>query len=436
MAEQIQKQKMSEREVKKSKIALRTYLIPVIIVMVLLFVLLFVLWLLDQAHPFSSPWHDIFHSISFGLITVFGGFCSFIATVLLVLAAQKEVLQKLFPSPAPEQPTKEQASTPGMRSLSNENNQQTSIVSAAQTIQSPGSKGTKKTSPIKLEIKAHISITVTQTSTDSVFSFNDHLPNPNEFYGRKRERTGLINRTRKGASTSIVGPRRIGKTWIIEYLLQVASQELGSNYRIAYVDATSPRCKTVSGFTSIVLERLGIHVLPPDAELNLEVLEEAIIMLKSNHLTPILCLDEFEGFDNRQEFDLSFFTGLRAICLSGLGLIAASKTTLFEIVGNDGYTSGFFNIFDTFTLKPFDENEAKSFIQAKGIEAKLTEIERGCILKYGQQQAQRQWFPLRLQLAGEMLLEDKKAGYYCPDDVEYWLDYRDRLETKYRAVVR
>src|SRR5260370_21774944 len=48
---------------------------------------------------------------------------------------------------------------------------------------------------------------------DAVFQFNSPLTNPDEFYGRINTRATLISRTRKGASTSIVGPRRIGKTW-------------------------------------------------------------------------------------------------------------------------------------------------------------------------------------------------------------------------------
>src|SRR5207302_1291998 len=51
---------------------------------------------------------------------------------------------------------------------------------------------------------------VIATPPISIFPFNKpHLPAIGEFYGRVRERITLIDRTRKEASTSIVGPRRI-----------------------------------------------------------------------------------------------------------------------------------------------------------------------------------------------------------------------------------
>ncbi len=268
--------------------------------------------------------------------------------------------------------------------------------------------------------------------SQSVFLFNEHLTDSQEFYGRKRERASFIERCRKGASTSIIGPRRIGKTWLLEYLLLEASTLLGHKYRVGYLDATMPKCRSVSGFVAIALEQLGS---PKQALLSLEALEEAVEKLKQHHLSPILCIDEFEGFTNKQEFDVHFFSGLRAISHNGLALVIASKKTLFQVVGNDGDTSGFFNIFETFILKPFDEKEAKSFLMEKGGQAKFTEQEQLHLLKYSQMQGRSEWLPLRLQLAGKMLLEDRDQDSYIPDDVHYWWNFKERLEEQYSTVV-
>src|SRR6266536_778613 len=181
---------------------------------------------------------------------------------------------------------------------------------------------------------------------DSVFLFNEPLTESKEFYGRIRERKTLITRTSKGVSTSIVGPRRIGKTWLISYLRLVAPIELGHHFRIGYLDATMASSATMTGFIARVLEEFSIHTLVHDyANLELTMLEKVVRDLKLKNQVPVLCIDEFEGFGNRSAFDLSFFNGLRAMTQVGLGLVVVSKRPLIDIVGDYGKTSGFFSVY-------------------------------------------------------------------------------------------
>ncbi len=285
-------------------------------------------------------------------------------------------------------------------------------------------------------------VEVLQFRPDSVFLFNEPLTVSNEFYGRIRERKTLIDRASKGVSTSIVGPRRIGKTWLISYLRLVTLAELGSHFRIGYLDATMASCATVAGFIAKVLEEFSIHTLVHDhTNLELAILEKIVRDLKSKNQIPLLCIDEFEGFGNREAFDLNFFNSLRAMTQVGLGLVVASKRPLIAIVGDYGKTSGFFNIFEQLTLKPFNLKEAEAFAQDKSIQSGFTEQERAYLLKYGQKDGQ-QWPPIRLQLVGKMLLEDKNLAAegslddYRPDDPKYWREFEERLEEKYRGVVR
>ena len=277
---------------------------------------------------------------------------------------------------------------------------------------------------------------------DTVFQFNEQLTDPSQFYGRARERETLLNRSSKGASTSIVGPRRIGKTWLMGYLRLIAPSVLGPRFRIGYLDATLASCATVSGFIARALAELDIpHLVPNSAHAGLTILERALQDLKSNNQIALLCIDEFEGMGKRQEFTLDFFTSLRALTQIGLGLVVASRSPLIDIVGDIGNTSGFFNVFEQLTLEPLTLEEAQTFVQAKGIQAGFTDHERDCLLKYGQREKD-QWPPIRLQLVGKMLLEDKtlarKEGsyYYRPDDPGYWQKFGQRLEEKYRGVVR
>ena len=285
-------------------------------------------------------------------------------------------------------------------------------------------------------------VDVLQLRPDSVFLFNEPMTDPKEFYGRIRERKTLITRARKGVSTSIVGPRRIGKSWLMSYLKLVAPTELGSHFRIGYLDATMASCATMAGFIARVLEEFSIHTLVHDyTNLELTMLEKVVRDLKSKNQVPILCIDEFEGFGNRKAFDLSFFNGLRAMTQVGLGLVIVSKRPLIDIVGDYGKTSGFFNIFEQLTLKPFTLKEAEDFARDKSTQAGFTEQERAYLLKYGQKDGQ-QWPPIRLQLVGKMMLEDKNlvvegsSDDYRPDDPKYWQEFEERLEEKYRGVIR
>jgi transcriptional regulator with XRE-family HTH domain len=263
-----------------------------------------------------------------------------------------------------------------------------------------------------------------------IFLFNEPLPAPEEVYGRKSEREILVSRTSRKASTSIIGSRRSGKTWLIHYLQYLATQELGSRFYVKYLDATMPSCSTVNGFVAEVLEEFG---LPSSrSQQGLITLEKGLKMLQKKHIIPVLCIDEFEGFGNRKEFTLDFFRALRAMTQKfGLTLIAVSRSPLSAIVGKDVETSGFFNIFEQLTLKPFSVEEAREFIQAKGKEADFTQQEYELIWKYGEEDV-HQWPPLRLQLVGKMLLADRGQ---VNSDPRFWQIFEQRLEEVYRGVV-
>lgn len=274
------------------------------------------------------------------------------------------------------------------------------------------------------------------TNSHSIFLFNEPLNDISEYFGRIRERTKLLSRTGKGVSTSIVGQRKIGKTWLMNYLRLNLNSE--SRYRICLIDASMPSCNTILGFTRRVLEGLGAS--SAQAKQGLARLEKVVRDLTSLHIIPVVCIDEFEVFSDRNEFDLDFFKGLRAITQIGLCLVIASKKPLIDIVGEDGKTSGFFNVFEQLTLKPFTLEEAEDFAHTKGGQAGFTNQERMRLLQYGQEESL--YWPLRLQLVGQMLYEDKNMTlemnqrYYKPEDPNYWQGFDTRLREKYQAVVR
>jgi hypothetical protein len=228
----------------------------------------------------------------------------------------------------------------------------------------------------------------------------------------------------------------------MNYLKLIARQELGSRFLIGYLDATTARCATIVGFTSSVFEALGLPRQPfENADQGLGQLEQVVQELITSNRVPVLCIDEFEGFGDRGVFDLHFFSALRAMTQNGLCLIVASKRPLIEVVGEYGKTSGFFNVFEQLMIRPFSVKEAERFVQSKGAQAGLTDQERTYLLQYGQH-AGKYW-PIRLQLVGKMLLEDKllaaqeqDSDYYQPEDPHYWQEFERRLEEAYQGVMR
>lgn len=262
-----------------------------------------------------------------------------------------------------------------------------------------------------------------------------------------QEKTRLISRTRNGGVTAINGPRRIGKTWLMCYLKLLAPTHLGSNYRVGIMSATHPQCQTLAGFVSRALETLNVptHSLPASG-IQLRHFANAIKDLKAQQIVPVLCIDEFEGFTGKPWFDGAFVEGLRAIAQDdGLVLVVAAKKTLREIVeGLISQTSQLYNIAQQLRLKPFTEAEANDFVMKKGQQAAFSNEEQQffleCVPIY-RQDGTKTWFPLRLQLVGQMLLDDKELAQlqqqsFQVRDQTYRADFKQRLNEQWQAVVK
>jgi len=296
--------------------------------------------------------------------------------------------------------------------------------------------------PIVLANEDNLPVSTDQ-GIQSVFFFNTPFIDTNAFYDRRSASNTLLSRIVKRASTSIVGPRRIGKTWLMEYLRHILPAQFGFRVPFAYVDVTSPSCVTVDGFVSLALEEWGYSKLQSlPSTLTMRHLERTVKEMKRQGTIPLLCVDEFEGFTYHEDvFDLQFFANLRSIAGSGLVLIVASKRPPLEIISQEFQSSPFFNILEQVTLKAFDEKEAEAFIQAKSDQAGFTAQECEYFKYYGKIDRQEGWPPVRLQLVGTLLLEAKQlaiqAGYasYQSNDSFYWYNFAKRLEEMYEKVV-
>jgi DNA-binding XRE family transcriptional regulator len=279
-------------------------------------------------------------------------------------------------------------------------------------------------------------------NTQYAFFFNiPRPPEPKEFFGREQDCHTLLDRASKGGCTSLVGPRRIGKTWLIHHFIQIVPSSLGLQFRTAYINATQASCETESGFVKNVMRELGVAPLPQE-NVNLAQLEQLVIDLGKERQHVVLCIDEFEVFADPQSFPDAFFAGLRAMnsLEIGLVLITASKMPLKDVIGDRGKGSGFFNIFEERQLKPFHLREAQAFIRVKSIEAGFSQQEQAIFLKYAKENDA--WPPLRLQLAGKLLQDDKIQAqkdpehYYRVDESDYLQYFEQQLNITYLRVMK
>jgi transcriptional regulator with XRE-family HTH domain len=248
----------------------------------------------------------------------------------------------------------------------------------------------------------------------SPFLFNEPLTDIHEFYGRHRARETLIHRVSRQASTIIVGPGRIGKTWLIDYLRLSAPLELGVRFCIGYLDAATPSCRTITGFAREATEALGLSA--QIRERGLLTLEQGLKLFRATNRVPVLCIDEFESLCKQRHFTATFFRNLRSLTRTyGLVLVLASCLPLSTYLKREEDTSSFFNIFEQITLEPFQRPEAEQFIHDKSIQAGFTPYEQRYLWRYGAD-SNNTWPPLRLQLVGKLLLEERgQCGGYHPD---------------------
>src|SRR5579859_3057397 len=353
------------------------------------------------------------------LLTILAGISSTIISVVTVLGVysffvreQTTEQQSAGQSPASNTTT---VSPDNAQSGKVAQNASANLVSAQlATTQLVGN--TVPTSPGNIQNGSVAQITGTKTG-QPIFFFNLPLHDLNEFYGHKAARITLIARTANSGSSSIVGERRAGKTWLLTYLQLVAPihNNLGSAYHIGCVSATHPQSRSLTNFVQWALEELKVPLSSYDPSLQpLDQLSRGVRTLKKQGTVPVLCIDEFEGFNNRQEFNVDFVEGLRAMTQSdGLVLVTVSKSPLKDLIEElTGQTSPLFNIVQQIPLLPFTKQEAQEFVNDKSNMASFTKKESDFFFNQSTLYSASGvpcWPPLRMQLVGQMLLERMRA---------------------------
>lgn len=247
------------------------------------------------------------------------------------------------------------------------------------------------------------------------FFYGGKVP-PNLFAGRYQQLRRIFNclevaNTGQLQSVSIVGPHRMGRSSLLNYIATKYHHYLQEPnlYRFVYVSPHDANCHSAGEFLCKVMDSLNLP-LHTHHNATLQEFQEAILLLNQNNIRPIICLDEFEDLLTANSFTDEFFDVLRHLMSeSALAFVIASTKPLSDLVSSNKYTSPFFNIF---TMVQLGE-----FIIDQHLDEPSLIIERGRNCDYPfnntdvkQMRKMAGRHPYKLQLAGSLIYQSKAAG--------------------------
>jgi ABC-type transporter Mla maintaining outer membrane lipid asymmetry ATPase subunit MlaF len=91
----------------------------------------------------------------------------------------------------------------------------------------------------------------------SPFCIGNVVSEPEKFWGREIQQRFILDRLQKAESTSITGPRRIGKTSLARFLFRQCKKELGSTHDMVWLDGQSNATTTLSRLISAIVQQNG-----------------------------------------------------------------------------------------------------------------------------------------------------------------------------------
>lgn len=308
------------------------------------------------------------------------------------------------------------------RQCDNSNSQLSSLTTAQHSPQVPECR------------KSHRSIDLSNDSVSHKFIVGPPVGTPELFFGRHAYLARIFSAWQEPpfGHISIIGPRRSGKTSLLQHLQPISGYHEFSarhnqktrwlnnprNYRWISINFQDPRMRSKSILLSYLLENLGFT--PPD-ECSLENFMD--IVTEHNWTTPTLILmDELEAGLASDDLDQSFWWTLRALTQMTDGLIGiavASYQHPMTAADNLDKTSPFFNIFSTLELGPFEDFEALEFIES--INMPFTKEEQDWVLNHSSR------WPCLLQL----LCQEKYLATHKNKGNAKWRDNAHNLLQNY-----
>lgn len=244
------------------------------------------------------------------------------------------------------------------------------------------------------------------------------ISHPRQFFGRKRETRRIFNFLSglPFEHAAIVGPRRSGKTSLLQYLQQLPitdwadlrSDQIGptlphpERYKTIFVDFQDPRMRSLSSLLRHLLAGIGISM---SEDVDLDQFMDLVGEPLSARPT-IIMFDELAAGLSSPSLDLSFWWAMRSmINLAGNGglafIIASSGDPAALAIENDK-ASPFFNIFNTIQLGPLTEDEARNLINSSPVPVPA-DLQEWMLEKSGR-------WPCLLQILCRDFLDSRQAG--------------------------
>lgn len=201
------------------------------------------------------------------------------------------------------------------------------------------------------------------------------LKNPEDFFGRSHEVKRIYARFNASppGSISVVGPRKIGKSSLLNYVYTRANREkfLEQPDRVVMVFLDLQRD---SGMTmpTFVRTLLGMAELELRGRLDisgcahsLDGVRDLVQRLDGAGYKLVLVLDEFETVTTNANFTLEFFSFLRYLANHySVAYLTSSERDLQQLCHTKEISdSPFFNIFSTLQLSVFKPDEAETLIR-------------------------------------------------------------------------
>jgi hypothetical protein len=241
---------------------------------------------------------------------------------------------------------------------------------------------------------------------------------PEDFFGRERELTEIRDCIAGGASVSLIGERRVGKSSILNALRfePDAMQTLeGRECVFVFVDCQyfgkSPEAQVLRYLLDaldMAFEGVISDTPVPSAERS-ALLHFCRDLVRRHPLRqPVLLMDEIDVLANNQVVGQEFFAFLRAWSQQfQIPIVTASKEGSIEsLVWNENVGSPFWNIFKTIYIGPFTRPEATQLIRepARGQGVEFSAADEDLVRGLGGHH------PFFLQIACDCLFQARCEG--------------------------
>jgi hypothetical protein len=217
-----------------------------------------------------------------------------------------------------------------------------------------------------------------QATVENPFSFKEPVRDPAFFFGRRDEVRRILDFLRTSQCVSLVGPARIGKTSLLNYVSHPrVLSEYGLNeseWLFAYVDCRELADKDREQIFDCIGTQIKQQVTPPDSVTAGHVtcfadLENICADLdQSGPKSLVIVLDTFESLTRNDRFDFNTSVNLRSLNTNfGVAFLTASEEPLSELerrhFDDMEETSPFSNIFTRVPLGPLDRDESRALLK-------------------------------------------------------------------------